>query len=247
MKAAVNGVLNFSVLDGWWCEGYNGSNGWTIGSIKRYPDREYQDLVESRDIYEILENEIIPLFFTRGQDSIPRGWTQKMKFSMQTLCPAFNTNRMIEEYTKKFYIPTALEYAKYKKDNCEPVKKKSEWIKSIYANWNVVKFISTSDNISNEMKISNEITVQAKVYLGYISPNDVSVQIYSGYVNDGQSVSEPSICIMNLVSKDNDNYVFEGKLLIDKVGKCGYTLRVLPQYEGEVQIVPGLIKWIQRI
>lgn len=247
MKAAVNGVLNFSVLDGWWCEGYNGSNGWTIGSIKRYPDREYQDLVESRDIYEILENEIIPLFFTRGQDSIPRGWTQKMKFSMQALCPVFNTNRMIEEYTKKFYIPTALEYAKYKKNNCEPAKKKSEWIKSIYSNWDAVKFISTSDNISNEMKISNEITVQAKVYLGYISPNDVSVQIYSGYVNDGQSVSEPSIGIMNLVSKDKDNYVFEGKLLIDKVGKCGYTLRVLPQYEGEVQVVPGLIKWIQRI
>ena len=67
-------------------------------------------MVESRDIYEILENEIIPLFFTRGQDSIPRGWTQKMKFSMQTLGPVFNTNRMIEEYTKKFYIPTALEY-----------------------------------------------------------------------------------------------------------------------------------------
>jgi starch phosphorylase len=224
-------------------EGYNGNNGWTIGSIRRYPDMEYQDLVESRDIYEILENEIIPLFFTRGQDGIPRGWTQKMKFSMKTLGPVFNTNRMIEEYTKKFYIPTALEYAKYKKDNCEPAKKKSEWIKNIYNNWNGVKFISTNDNISNEMKISSEITVQAKICLSGILPNDVSVQIYSGYVPEGQSVSEPSIGVMNLVSKDN-NYVFEGKILIDKVGKCGYTLRVLPQYEGEVQILPGLIKWI---
>ncbi|MCL2390871.1 MAG: alpha-glucan family phosphorylase, partial [Endomicrobia bacterium] len=104
MKAAVNGVINFSVLDGWWCEGYNAENenGWTIGSIDRYPDREYQDEVESNAIYETLEKEIIPLYFTRGTDGIPRGWIKKMKISMQTLGPVFNTNRMIEEYTRKF-------------------------------------------------------------------------------------------------------------------------------------------------
>ncbi|MCA6085810.1 alpha-glucan family phosphorylase [Candidatus Endomicrobiellum agilis] len=244
MKAAVNGVLNFSVLDGWWCEGYNGGNGWAIGSIKLYPDRNCQDLVESRDIYEILENEIIPLFFTRGQDGIPRGWAQKIKFSMQTLGPVFNTNRMIEEYTKKFYIPTALEYAKYKKDNYEPAKTKSAWVKSIYGNWNAVKFISMSDNISSEMRVSSEITVQAKVYLGTISPNDISVQIYSGFATDEQSISEPTIGVMNLISKDGDNYIFEGKIPIDKVGKCAYSIRALPQYEGEIQVLPGLIKWI---
>jgi len=94
------------------------------------------------------------------------------------------------------------------------------------------------------MKISNEITVRTKVYLGDILPNDVSVQVYSGYAPDGQSVSEVSVGEMHLASKDGDNYVFEGKILIDKVGKCGYTICVLPQYEGEVQILPGLIKWL---
>jgi starch phosphorylase len=245
MKAAVNGVVNFSVLDGWWCEGYNGYNGWTIGSVNKYPDREYQDEVESRDIYEILEQEIIPLFYNRGQDGTPRGWVQKMKFSMQTICPVFNTNRMIEEYTKKFYIPTAIEHEKLKKNNFDLAKKKAEWYKNIYSNWDSIRFISMSDDITlDEMKISSIVTVQVKIYLGIIMPNDVNVQIYSVYVDEKQTISNSVINTMNLISKEDDNYVFECKILIDKVGKCGYTVRVLPQYNGETQYMPGIIKWI---
>ncbi|MDR3256758.1 MAG: alpha-glucan family phosphorylase [Endomicrobium sp.] len=244
MKAAVNGVINFSILDGWWCEGYNGNNGWAIGSINQYPDREYQDEVESKAIYETLENEIIPLFFTRGQDGIPRAWIKKMKLSMQTLGPVFNTNRMIEEYTKKFYLPIAMEYNKLKKNNFELANKKAEWIKNVYNNWNFVKFISVNDNIVDELKVSNNIIVQAKLYLGSLMPDDVSIQIYSGYLDKEQVVSSSTIDEMRLVSKEDENYVFEGKVLIDKVGRCGYTLRVLPQYYGEIQYIPEIIRWL---
>jgi starch phosphorylase len=245
MKAAVNGVINFSILDGWWCEGYNGENGWTIGSINEYRDRGYQDEVESNAIYETLENEIIPLFFTRGRDGIPRNWVKKMKLSMQTLGPVFNTNRMIEDYTKKFYIPTAIEHNKLKENNFETAKKKVEWLKNIRNNWNSVRFILTSDNISDEViKISNSITVQVKIYLGFLIPDDVSVQIYSGSLDEKQAISNPSIEEMHLISQEGDNYVFEGKISINKVGECGYTVRVLPKYQDKIEYIPEMVKWL---
>ena len=247
MKAAVNGVINFSVLDGWWCEGYNGDNGWIIGSIDQYPDREYQDEVESTAIYETLEKEIIPLYFNRGQDDLPRGWIKKMKTSMQTLGPVFNTNRMIEEYTKKFYIPSALEHAKLKKDDFALAKKKAVWLKNLMNNWDGIRIISSEDNAKNEVRITNDMTVQSKIYLGDISPEDISVQIYSGYLDSMHRISEASIDEMRLVSKEGDNYIYEGKVRTDKVGHCGYTVRVMPQYGGEVQYVSGLVKWQQNI
>lgn len=243
MKAAVNGVINFSVLDGWWCEGYDGENGWVVGSIDQYSDREYQDEVESKSIYETLEKEIIPLFYNRGFDDIPRGWIKKMKFSMQTLCPVFNTNRMIEEYTKKFYLPTAKEHDRLKKDNFELAKKKADWFQNIKNNWNVVQVVSSQDNINDEIKIANSMTVEAKVYIGALSPDDVSVQIYSGYLDSKQVISRQEIVEMKLVSKEGNDYIYEGKVVADKVGQCGYTIRIMPQYGGEVQYYPELIKW----
>ncbi|MDR1696270.1 MAG: alpha-glucan family phosphorylase [Endomicrobium sp.] len=247
MKAAVNGVINFSVLDGWWCEGYNGENGWTIGSIDRYPDKEYQDEVESKAIYETLEKEIIPLYYARRTDGIPRDWIKKMKLSMKTLGPVFNTNRMVEEYVRKFYIPTALAHEKLKKDGFAEAKKKAVWSENIRKNWDSVKIVFSDDNVKDEIKISNTLTVQAKVDLGLLVPDDVSVQIYSGYLDSKQVVSEQEIDEMRLVSKEGDFYIYEGKVLTDKVGHCGYTVRVLPQYSGEIQYIPRAVKWQQNI
>ncbi|MDR2067192.1 MAG: alpha-glucan family phosphorylase [Endomicrobium sp.] len=244
MKAAVNGVINFSVLDGWWCEGYNGNNGWTIGSINYYTDRAYQDEVESNDIYEVLEKEIIPLFFTRGQDGIPRGWIEKMKFSMQSIGSVFNTNRMIEEYTRKFYIPTSIQHNKLVQNNFELANKKAQWLKNVYANWTNVKIISCSDNMSKGVKISSEVIITAKVYLGELSLEDIIVQVYSGYIDTNNAISSPVVNEMYLVNKDENNYIFETKTVIDKVGKCGYTIRILPQYNGEIQYIPEIIKWM---
>jgi starch phosphorylase len=243
MKAAVNGIINFSVLDGWWCEGYNGENGWTIGSIDRYADRKYQDEVDVNAIYETLENEIVPLYFTRGSDGIPRGWIKKMKSSMQTLGPVFNTNRMIEEYTRKFYIPTAVEHVKLSKDNFAAARKKAQWFLNLKKNWNSVKIISAQDNIKDEIKISGDMVIQTKVYLGALVPEDLSVQIYSGHITATGVMSHQEVSEMRLVSKEGDNYIYEGKIPLNKVGRCAYTVRALPQYEGQPQCIPEMIKW----
>src|SRR6202035_2276041 len=106
MKVCVNGGLNLSILDGWWVEGYTGDNGWAIGAGEEYTDLTYQDDIESRAIYDLLEQEIVPLFYNRSTDGLPRGWINMMKRAMSTVCPVFNTNRMVQEYVEKCYWPS---------------------------------------------------------------------------------------------------------------------------------------------
>jgi starch phosphorylase len=107
-KAAANGVLNLSVLDGWWREGYNGKNGWAIGEDVEYANTDEQDAADAESLYEILENEIVPLFYDRDENYIPRGWLQRVKESIRTLAPMFSTRRMVKEYTTEMYVPAAM-------------------------------------------------------------------------------------------------------------------------------------------
>jgi len=101
MKAAINGAMNMSTLDGWWCEGYSPKAGWAIGSGENYEDPTYQDMVESQAIYNILENEVVPLFYTRSADNLPRGWIRRIKNSIKWITPRFNTDRMVMDYTQR--------------------------------------------------------------------------------------------------------------------------------------------------
>ena len=106
MKAAVNGALNISIPDGWWCEAeILGENGWSIGKGEMYDTTEEQDRVESAALYEILEKEVVPMFYNRGRDGLPREWITRMKTAIRTISPVFNTYRMVEEYANRFYIP----------------------------------------------------------------------------------------------------------------------------------------------
>lgn len=245
MKAAVNGAINFSVLDGWWCEGYNGENGWVVGSTDSYNDLEYQNEMESRSIYEMLEKEIVPLFYDRGQDDLPRGWITKMKACMQTIGPMFNTNRMIEDYTRKFYVPSMELTEKMKANNYELAKKKADWQSNIERNWNRVSIISADDNTgSKTIKIGELLKIRARVNLAGIAPEDVFVQVYAGYLNTKNVLSDEIFVNMKLVSKEQDGTcIYEIEAPTKIVGHCGYTIRVVPQYMDKVEYIPGIIKW----
>ncbi len=244
MKAAVNGVLNLSVLDGWWCEGYNGENGWIIGSGEEYSNCDYQDEVESKAIYDILEKDIVPLFYHRGHDGIPREWIQKMKTAMETICPAFNTNRMIEEYARQFYMPACRSSQAMTRNSFEYAKKTSQWVKSLYKNWDSIKILSVEDQLTGDMNLGNSFNVRARVKLGPISPQSVSVQIYWGYLDSKHRMNSMVVSEMNIVENAPDGTcVYEGAVNGDRVGHCGYVVRILPKLDGQVQRLPGLISW----
>lgn len=244
MKAAVNGVLNLSVLDGWWVEGYNGNNGWAIGSGEEYADQNYQDEVESKAIFDILEQDIVPLFYTRGHDGLPREWIQKMKTSMQTICPAFNSNRMIEEYTRNFYSKASERYLKLVANNFEGARNFSEWKKFMTANWPQVKIAKVEDDMKAEFDLGENVTVKAAVKLGSIRPEDVCTELYWGYLDSKKRMNSTVVSQMKLTGSDNGTFYFEGTVKADRVGHCGYVVRVLPQMDGQRFIIPGLITWL---
>ena len=109
MKAGMNGTLNFSVLDGWWAEGYNGKNGWAIGDETVYDNLDLQDEADARSFYDTLENEIVPLYYTkRSADGLPGDWIERIKECIRTVTPAFSMTRMVKEYTTQLYQPALL-------------------------------------------------------------------------------------------------------------------------------------------
>src|SRR5204862_2315472 len=131
--------LNLSILDGWWVEGYDGENGFAIGSGEEYTDLKYQDDMESRLIYELIERELVPVFYTRGADGLPRQWIRRMKKAIGTLVPVFNTNRMVEEYLERCYLAAHRREAALTADGLKPAGALAGWRKKLQAGWGGVR------------------------------------------------------------------------------------------------------------
>src|SRR5438874_1756036 len=135
MKTAPNGGLNLSVLDGWWCEGYNGNNGWAIGSEIRDGSTEFQNEVDTSSLYQLLENQIIPLYYAKPDGKLPLAWLQLMRESIRSVTPVFNTHRMVKEYTERLYIPAAKSHADFSDQGCAAAVQLSQWKTKIRKDW----------------------------------------------------------------------------------------------------------------
>ncbi len=171
MKVIANGGLNFSVLDGWWVEGFDPEVGWKIGNGEEYSDPDYQDEVEARQFYHTLENQIVPLFYSRTEDGLPRGWITKVKNSMKKLGPIFNTHRMVQEYFEKFYESSVNKRLTLSDKNWEKVKKLSEWKEYVIQNWSNVKVAKLRANKNGEeVFVGEDYKITAEIDLGNLTP-----------------------------------------------------------------------------
>src|SRR4051812_1439133 len=157
MKVCVNGGLNLSILDGWWVEGYAGDNGWSIGAGEEYTDLVYQDDIESRAIYDLLEQEIVPQFFNRSSDGLPRNWIRMMKRCIGTLSPVFNTNRMVQEYTEKCYAPCAQRFEHLSQDNLKQAKDLARWRSGVRGNWGGIKVEAVQSTNSENLQVGGQM------------------------------------------------------------------------------------------
>jgi starch phosphorylase len=247
MKIIANGGLNFSVLDGWWDEAYNYELGWKIGHGEEYENLDYQDEVESSMLYETLENEIVPQFYERGDDKLPRKWLKMMKNSMKTLAPIFNTHRMVRQYATKFYLPAHNNRRMLMANNWLEAKNFMTWKNNIVSNWNAIKFIKVeSEHQNGEVKIGSSYKISADIDMPNLTPEDVEVQIYYGKVDDQNIAFANSFMEMTCLTKKSTSgkYKYEGVIDCSKTGQFGYTLRILPKHPlltNKFEL--GLIKW----
>lgn len=226
MKAAVNGVVNFSVLDGWWAEGYNGRNGFAIGEGRDYPADELQDRDDSLSLYSVLENEIIPVFFSRER-GLPPGWLAFMKNSIKTVGLQYSTHRMVKEYTERFYIPAANRGRHFRQDNFAVAEKVKSFKDFLRENWHQVAVSEVSNEKGPVKRAGENMVLDSVVRLGSIWHHDVSVEIVYGDV-EGENLNNIKTTPMSLVDKMADGvYRYRGSFSLPQ-GAVGYTVRVRP-------------------
>ena len=246
MKVSANGGLNLSVLDGWWCEGYQGDNGFAIGAGEEYTDTDYQDQVESRALYDMLEKEIVPLFYTRGNDGLPRGWLKYMKRSISTLTPVFNTNRMVEEYVRRCYWPSNQRFQELSADGLLKAAELAKWRRRLNQNWGQVRIENVETHGADPMHVGADLDVSVRVHLGEFSPGDVEVQLYHGPLDTLGEISEPQTAAIGPVPSSNGDgsYLFHGRIPCQRSGQYGFSVRVLPKHAGLPHLFePGLVTW----
>jgi starch phosphorylase len=245
MKVCCNGGLNLSILDGWWCEGYDGENGWAIGAGEEYTDLTYQDDVESRAIYDLLEQEIVPLFYNRSSDGLPRGWLKRMKRSMMTLCPVFSTGRMVAEYLSTCYLPSAQRYTRLSADNLQKANTLAQWRQGLQRGWGQVKVEGVEVNTADPMQVGGELPVTVRVHLGRFSPDDVEVQLFHGLVDSMGDIPQPRLVSMQPHGTPKNNvWEFQGRIPCQSSGQHGFSVRVLPRHGDLANAYePGLICW----
>ncbi len=229
MKIAANGGLNLSILDGWWAEGYNGETGWAIGAGEEYDKQEYQDFVESMELYDKLENEIIPLFYNRDKVGIPREWTHMMKQAVKVCAAFFNTSRMVMEYTDKYYVQLHELYKDISSNDFEGASKYLEWKENVISGWDSVE-IADSGVQAEAIEMGGYVTFEAKVRSPKIG-ND-SLAVYAVVEYDGESGVLKNPKFIQLESAENGELSrYTAHFRIENAGKMKVGFAVVPRHK----------------
>jgi starch phosphorylase len=246
MKATANGVLNLSILDGWWAEAYAPELGWAIGRGEIYDDPDEQDRVEAEALYELLEREVAPSFYERGGDGLPHRWLDRMKASLRDLCSFFNTHRMVQEYTERLYLPAAAQARGLTADGMARARALAEWKAHVRKEWPNVQVVAAEAGPIEDLHVGDQISVRAWVRLGGLSPDDVTVECTFGPLDiDGEIVEAEPITMQATGDHSEKGHPFEVHAIpCRRSGRYGFSVRVLPNHPDLVTpFLPGLITW----
>ncbi len=252
MKAAANGILNFSTLDGWWAEAWDTCAdlptpiGWSIGRGETYDNWDYQDQVEAEDFYDILERDIVPTFYDRGNERIPRNWVARMQATIEHIGPFVSAHRMLRDYVSGFYIPAIERSTALASGDLSGARSLAEWRTRVERNWCHVRVESVENNVPSEVRVGEPMVARARIHLGVMSSSDVAVQMYTGRLNASGEIVDAETTPMHLAGEiSKGTYLFESDPTPWRVsGLHGYTVRVLPDHELlHCNYCPGLITW----
>ncbi|MGK2947815.1 MAG: alpha-glucan family phosphorylase [Acidimicrobiales bacterium] len=244
MKSALNGGLNLSILDGWWDECFDGDNGWAISSAEHLEDLERRDEVEAGSVFELLERQVVPLFYERWQGPVPRQWVHRVKRSLVTIGPYVTAARMVRDYTEQLYEPTAAQGDTLSATDHARARGLAAWKQQVEAGWDGVHIdhLDVSDDVA---EIGTEREVSAVVALGALGPDDVEVQLLHGPEGQGGELSEPVVVAMTQSGEADDGHLrYTGHFTCEQSGRYGVTARIVPHHPDLVSKVElGRIAW----
>ena len=179
MKAAMNGVLNLSILDGWWPEGFDGENGWAIGAGRTYLDDARSDVADADALYDLLEREVVPLYYQRDRDGVPDAWMRRAADAMATITPKFNAQRMVKEYVQRYYAPASVRGATLSADDYAKAKELAAWRKRVAEAWPQVT-LTAEPLVEKRSHVGDELEISATIDLAGLNPDDVKVEVVYG-------------------------------------------------------------------
>jgi starch phosphorylase len=243
MKAALNGAINCSVLDGWWDEFYDGRNGWAIGSRDVQADFEYQDRLDANALYDLLEREVAPRFYDRTEGPVPRRWVERMKASISSLGDVVTAERMLWDYVETFYEPAARHGEALAANGDERARALAAWKDKVRAEWEAVAVVDVEGEVL-AADVGEERSVRATVRIGNLGTEDLSVQLVHGRVGANGELVDPAFMDMTALECQDGTCSYEGSFRADKAGLYGFAVRVLPAHEDLVTPVDlGLVAW----
>ncbi len=245
MKAAVNGVVNCSILDGWWDEGFDSQAGFAIGRRERYSGDEQADAIESASLYDLLEGQIIPEFYERDQTGVPRRWVNRMKRCIQVLAPMFNTNRMVHEYTDLFYVNAHRRRQRLADADMAGARGLAAQVARYRRCWSSIRIESVLADTHRPLPVRTPLSVEAIVHLGELAPEEVCVQIYSGAVAaSGDLINGTAQNMEHAAPLEGGRHRFRSEVVAQQSGRRGLAIRVIPRDERlHTPFIPGLITW----
>jgi len=229
MKAALNGGLNLSILDGWWDEWYDGNNGWSIPSADGVDDPDRRDDIEATALYDLIENEVAPRFYDEDAEGVPVRWLEMVRHTLKSLGPKVLADRMVRDYVQKLYTPAAGSSRTLNGDYAG-AQALAEWKQRVRTAWSDVAIDHVeSDGVTDAPELGETLHVKAFVSLGSLTPDDVDVQVVHGRIRHEDDLVDTTVAsLANDETYEAGRYRYEGRVPLRQSGPFGYTVRVLP-------------------
>jgi len=230
MKAALNGGLNLSVLDGWWDEWFDGDNGWAIPTADGVEDIDKRDDLEAEALYDLIETEVAPKFYDHDHEGVPSRWLEMVRHTLKSLGPKVLATRMVRDYVRTLYAPAATN-ARALNADYSGAAELAAWKKKIRTAWPSVKVEHVeSSGVGDAPEVGATLSVRSFVSLGDLTPDDVHVQVVHGKIDSEDQLVDTTVADLSLAeSYDGGRYRFDGDVVLDRSGAFGYTVRVIPR------------------
>jgi starch phosphorylase len=243
MKAGINGVLNVSILDGWFDEAAEGSGGWAIGDRESYSSD--RDDAHAAAIYSLLESEIVPLYYGGREQGVPMEWMRRVKQSLKFVSANFNCQRMVGEYRTQLYEPAHRGHEIVVRDRYAAVRERAQWTRNVVEKWPRVAFLDSGIGPDSVVSVGSSVMLRAAVELAGLSPDDVRVEAVVGRVGVNGELEETQVLTLVPVEARGTVHMFGRDFAPPATGRLGYSLRVSPNHSDDPLNRPcnALMKW----